>query len=44
MEQTQEIAQSSTPQVDELYFNGIDEMINYWKRGRENGSRYEFII
>lgn len=36
MEQTQEIAQSSTPQVDELYFNGIDEMINYLKKHKKH--------
>lgn len=36
MEQTQEISQSSTPQVDELYFNGIDEMINYLKKHKKH--------
>lgn len=36
MEQTQEIAQSSTPQVDELYFNDIDEMINYLKKHKKH--------
>ena len=36
MEQTQEIAESSTPQVDELYFNGIDEMINYLKKHKKH--------
>lgn len=36
MEHTQEIAQSSTPQVDELYFNGIDEMINYLKKHKKH--------
>lgn len=36
MEQTQEIAQSSTPQIDELYFNDIDEMINYLKKHKKH--------
>lgn len=36
MEQTQEIAQSSTPQVDQLYFNDIDEMINYLKKHKKH--------
>lgn len=36
MEHTQEISQSSTPQVDELYFNGIDEMINYLKKHKKH--------
>ena len=36
MEQTQEIAESSTPQIDELYFNDIDEMINYLKKHKKH--------
>lgn len=36
MEQTQEIAQSSTPQVDQLYFNDIDQMINYLKKHKKH--------
>lgn len=36
MEQTQEIAQSSIPQVDQLYFNDIDEMINYLKKHKKH--------
>lgn len=36
MEQTQEISQSSTPKVDELYFNGIDEMISYLKKHKKH--------
>ena len=36
MEQTQEIAESSTPQIDELYFNDIDEMINYLKKNKKH--------
>ena len=36
MEQTQEIAESSTPQIDELYYNDIDEMINYLKKHKKH--------